>query len=489
MNFLLKISPDITIKSDYVRKSLIKTIEQNIRSGLKKFLTKEEFILVKKFDRLELEIRNEEKKQEVIHTLSFLPGIAFFWERKSFPLKPFEEIFTDLQPYISEKFENKTFRVTVKRSGAHAFTSMQLEKYLGGAIAQNIPGAKVKLKEFEAELRIEVKDENISLLTNKHEGVGGIPIGAEKRIVSLVSGGFDSGVSSFLMMRKGCPTDFLFFNLGGYDHKEGVKQVCEYMTKKISHGYDPNIIIVPFEKVMKELIENTEGKYRTILLKRCMMRASEIIADDFEYSAIVTGESIAQVSSQTITNLNIIEKSLDHTALFRPLLGYTKQEIITIAKQIGTETFANQMPEFCGVLSKKPSTAAKIGVIQKEEERLSENLIQDAIAQKEVVKISRMPTQRTEEVQSVYVVQPGEIVIDLRKPDEKKNKQAPFPNNEIIDIAFYDINEAFPKLDQSKTYIFFCSKGIMSISHARDLHSRGFKNIKFFKKPTQICSI
>lgn len=486
MHLLIKLSPDITLKSDYVRKSLIRRLDQNIHAQLKTFLEKGDYILDKKYDRLELQLKNssDEKKTMVIESLQFISGIAFFWERESFSRGSFEEILAEIVPRLSF-LKNKSFRVSVKRRGIHGFTSNDLARFLGGGILRRIENTSVQMKNFDYNVQIEVKDDIVSLLTTRHEGVGGMPMGAEERIVSLISGGFDSGVSSFLMMRKGAPTDFLFFNLGGYDHREGVKQVSKYLAEKCSAGYNPNMIVVPFEKVMQELIENIEQRYRTIVLKRCMMRAAEILCKDFRYAAIVTGESIAQVSSQTIINLSVIEKSLEEIPLFRPLLTYNKNEIIKISRDLGTDIFAAQMPEFCGVISKNPATCAKLEAVLETEKNLSDDLIENAVANKTVEKISEMQLMKEGEIPLASIIEKDDIIIDLRQPQEVTSNQNPFEEiakNKVLEIPFYEINEKFKNLDASKTYIFFCSKGIMSKSHAQDLYQAGFTNIKIFKK-------
>ncbi len=483
ISFLIKLSPDITLKSDYVRKSLIRRLDQNIHKTLNKICEKSEFKLIRKYDRLELELYNSNKKIDVINALKCISGIAFFWEREQFELKDFDDILADITPKL-QHLENKTFRVSVKRTGSHSFKSNDLARYIGGGLLRRIENCKVKMKNFDFNVQIEVKDQTLSLLTTRHESIAGMPMGSEERVVSLISGGFDSGVSTFMMMRKGCPTDFLFFNLGGYDHKEGVKQVSKYIADKYSNGYIPNMIIVPFEKVMQELIEKTEERYRTIVLKRCMMRAAEILAQDFRYAAIVTGESVAQVSSQTITNLSIIEKALEKTPLFRPLLTFNKNEIIDFSRVMGTDVFAAQMPEFCGVLSNKPATCAKIDAILETEQNLSENLISNAVENKIVEKMNNLTLATEENITVKSVIEPNDIVIDLRQSDEIKKNSASFSdaNITILEIPFYDINEKFQELDQSKNYVLFCSKGVMSKSHAQDLRQAGFTNISIFKK-------
>jgi thiamine biosynthesis protein ThiI len=480
MKFLIKFSTDITLKSKFVRKSLIRRLLQNLHSAFKHKLNKDEFIILNKYDSLEIHLKNYNKEKILIDILKSTSGICFFWKREVFLLKSFDDLLNDLLPYLNF-LENKTFRVTVKRVGVHNFKSPQLERFLGGGILQNINNTKAKMKNYDFEVLVEVKNDKVSLLTEKYLGIGGFPMGAEKKVVSLISGGFDSSVSSFLMMRKGCPTDFLFFNLGGFDHKESVKEICKYLSKTFSNGYSSKLIIINFEEVMKVLVEKTEERYRTILLKRLMLKVAEKLCKDYKYSAIVTGESLAQVSSQTLVNLNVIEKSLVNTPLFRPLLALDKTEIIKYAREIKTDIFSEKIPEFCGIFSKKPSTMAKISSIEKEEVNIDNNIIDSVLDTKEILEISNADLIQEKSINYVSNLQDTDIIIDLRLPSMRFENKLLF-SNETLEIPFYDINNTFPTLSQEKNYVFFCSKGIMSKSHAQDLFQKGFRNISIYKK-------
>lgn len=480
MKFLVKFSTDITLKSRFVRKSLIRRLLQNLHLSLKSKFNKDEYKIINKYDALEIYLESLGKEKILIEILKKTSGIAFFWEREVFVLKSFENILNDLLPHLGY-LENKTFRVTVKRSGNHDFKSPQLEKFLGGGILENIKNTKAKMKGYDFEVLVEVKNDTVSLLTKKYFGIGGFPIGAEKKVISLISGGFDSSVSSFLMMRKGCPTDFLFFNLGGFDHKESVKEICKYLSNTFSSGYSPKLIIINFEEVMKELVEKTNEKYRTILLKRLMLKVAENLCKVYKYTAIVTGESLAQVSSQTLVNLNIIEKALTTKHLFRPLLALDKNEIIKYARDIRTDVFSEKIPEFCGIFSKKPSTMARLTDIEKEELNIKDNIVDLSLETKEVLGIGSTDLIEEQDINYISTLNDSDVIIDLRLPSARIENKISF-KNEVLEIPFYDINKKFPTLPQNKNYVFFCSKGIMSKSHAQDLFQKGFKNISIYKK-------
>lgn len=505
MNYILKFSPDITIKSAFVRKEMSKRVEANLRIALKKVLEKDEFTLERKFDRLLFSTQRAEKDivEKIQEAFLYTPGVAFFQEFKSFPMGRFEEIFHVVLAHVKEQIDGKTFRVTVKRSGFHAFTSVQLEQFIGGGLVQHTNGT-VKLKNFEEEVKIEVKDDEFFLLSKKNNGVGGIPIFSEQRVLSLISGGFDSAVSSFLMMRKGCPTDFLFFNLGGLDHQSAVEEVSGFLSSRFSNGYDPHFISIPFLPIIRELMSDTiASKYRGILLKRAMMRVAEMVSKDMSYKAIITGESLAQVSSQTLQNLTMIQECLEETPLYRPLFSFTKAEIIDFARKMGTEERCAKIPEYCGVISHKPSTRAKKKDIEYEESKFPMEILDQVFASRTVSRISTLekekdiPLKTLSSIDDINTFSEKEkkntYIIDIR--EEKVVKNSPlhlpenFPQEQVLYIPFFEIDEQFPLLDQSKQYVFTCSKGVMSRSHARVFLRKGFENIFVIEEPSEQCGI
>jgi thiamine biosynthesis protein ThiI len=253
----------------------------------------------------------------------------------------------------------KSFCVRCKRVGKHDFSSGEVERYVGGGLNQNVEGARVQLSKPEVRVKIEIKQDLAYILKETHTGVAGFPLPSQESVLSLVSGGFDSGVATYQMIRKGARTHYLFFNLGGAAHEIGVKQASYYLWNKFSSTHKVKFVSVDFDPVVAEILENVENSQMGVILKRMMMRAGSAVAEKMGIDAIVTGESLGQVSSQTLANLSIIDRVTD-TLILRPLIQHDKQEIIDIARAIGTADMAEVMPEYCGVISKKPTVKAKI---------------------------------------------------------------------------------------------------------------------------------
>lgn len=170
-------------------------------------------------------------------------------------------------------------------------------------------------------------------------------------VLSLISGGFDSTVSSFLTMKRGIRTHFCFFNLGGHAHELAVKEVAYYLWNRFGSSHNVNFVTVPFEGVVEEILTKVDNSQMGVILKRMMLRAATQVAKEMYVEAVVTGEAVAQVSSQTLTNLAVIDAATDHLVL-RPLIAMDKQDIIDISVKIGAEELVKNIPEYCAVISK-----------------------------------------------------------------------------------------------------------------------------------------
>ena len=168
------------------------------------------------------------------------------------------------------------------------------------------------------------------------------------------------------MMRRGARTHFCFFNLGGKDHEIGVKQVSHEIWNRYSSSHKTKFVSVDFDPIVNEILTKVDNGLMGVILKRMMMRAASKVADKLNIKALVTGESLGQVSSQTLTNLSVIDR-VTETLILRPLIHIDKAEIIETSRVIGTHDFAAAMPEYCGVISKKPTTRAVMADIEENE--------------------------------------------------------------------------------------------------------------------------
>jgi thiamine biosynthesis protein ThiI len=283
------------------------------------------------------------------------------------------------------------------------------------------------------------------------------------------------------MMKRWCKVDFLFFNLWGSAHELWVKQVAYYLNQNFSCGNNANIIVVPFEEVIKELLTKIDHKYRWILLKRYMLRIADKISQEYWYLAVVKWDSLWQVSSQTLKNMFVIDKACQ-TLVLRPLITYNKQEIVDLSMKIWTYNFAVNMPEYCGVISDRPSTWAKLEDIENEELKISDEILSNAYNNKKVEKVENLVhDMEIWEIQLAYLPWENEVIVDIREKAQISKNPLKYENTEIIEIPFFDINNRFKDLEQNKVYLFYCDKWVLSNLHWLYLKEKWFNNIKIFR--------
>jgi thiamine biosynthesis protein ThiI len=378
----------------------------------------------------------------------------------------------------------------VKRSWKHDYNSIDLERYIWWGLLKFSNNASVKLKNPDVTVNIEIKDNKLFLVVWKHYGIWGYPVWTQDKVLTLISGWFDSGVSSFSLCKRWAKVDYLFFNLWWTAHELWVKQVAHYLWKNFSSGYKARFITINFEEIVKELVTKIDHKYRWIILKRLFLMAADNLAQEHKYYAIVKWDSLWQVSSQTLKNMFIVDKA-SSTLVLRPLISFNKQEIVDLSKKIWTYEFACNMPEYCWVISDKPATAADLDKVLKEEENFDFSLLDKAIESKKVQKIDEVLIEKVdgEDIELTYVPWENEVVIDIREDQDRKKRPLILEKIEILEIPFYDINSKFSELDQNKTYLFYCDKWVLSRLHALYLKEKGFNNIKIYRYLEKWCSL
>jgi thiamine biosynthesis protein ThiI len=270
--------------------------------------------------------------------------------------------------------------------------------------------------------------------------------------------------------------------LGGRDHEIGVKEIALYLWMKYGASSRVKFISVPFEGVVSEILQNVDDSQMGVILKRMMLRAGSKVAENLNVQALVTGEAVAQVSSQTLINLSVIDSVTD-TLVLRPLITSDKEDIIRISRQIGTEEFAAAMPEYCGVISVKPTTRAKPDRIVNEEHKFDFAVLDKALADAEYINIDQLAEQElsVQDVEILNVPIQGGVIIDVRHPTEEERKPLKLSNSEVQKIPFYQLHSRFADLDKTKSYLLYCDKGVMSKLHASYLVEQGYSNVKVYR--------
>jgi thiamine biosynthesis protein ThiI len=220
-----------------------------------------------------------------------------------------------------------------------------------------------------------------------------------------------------------------------------------------------------------------------VVLKRMMMRAATIAAERLDIEALVTGEAIGQVSSQTLRNLSVIDKVTDMLIL-RPLIATDKQDIIDCAREIGTAELSETIPEYCGVISQRPTVKAVMKKIEKEEAKFDLSLIEKVVLEANVLDIrdiAKAAQEEVAEVESVSEFAENEVILDIRSSDEAEESPLVVEGVTVEHLAFFKLASSFEKLPQDKTYLLYCSRGVMSQLQALYLHEAGFTNVKVYR--------
>ena len=486
MKYIIKFFPEIIVKSKSVRQEMSKVLQRNIRNVLNRSAVKVK--IQDCWDKLVVRLDETDgpcprSSREVAEMLCRIPGIHNVMETEEYEYSSMHDIYEKTAAVYGPQIAGKTFCVRVKRKGKQEFRSIDVEKYVGGGLNQNFPSAGVKLKDPDMVITLEIDNDRLFLITGIYEGLGGYPLSTQEEVLSLISGGFDSGVSSYMFIRRGCRVHYLFFNMGGNAHEIGVKQESYYIWDKFASSHKVRFISVPFEKMVGEILTKTDHSVRGVILKRMMMRIASIIAKKLKAGAWVTGESLGQVSSQTLTNLSVIDRVTD-TLILRPLIVTDKQDIIDKARDIGTIHFAETMPEYCGVISDRPTVKADVAFVEAEESKIDMSLIEELAEASVWMDIRDIPEDTKEmiggDVEITDYAASNEVVVDIRAQDEIDAKPL-VTDKPHLTIPFFKISSEFANLDQTKTYLLYCEKGVMSKMQAMCLKDQGFQNVKVFR--------
>ena len=489
MLFVVKLYPEITIKSRPVRRRLVRQLRKNLKKLLREL--DENVQVVGEWDVIDIETSSDSQllTSQVCERLRCTPGIAQFQVVDRFPLTDLDAVVEYCKPFYAAKLAGKTFAVRCKRQGKHPFNSVDVERHVGGALLHQTEAARVRLKDPDVTVQLEIRQDYVHVVKQLESGIGGFPLGSQDSVLSLISGGFDSAVSSYLCIKRGLLTHYCFFNLGGRAHELAVKEVALYLWMKFSASHQVRFVTIPFEEVVEEILTTVASSQRGVILKRMMLRAAAQLADQLGIQALVTGESVAQVSSQTLPNLAVIDSVTDKL-LFRPLIVSGKQDIIDVARAIGTEEFSKHIPEYCGVISDKPTTRARPERIAREEERFNMLMLDEAVAGARIQLVTQLAQDlagpRTE-IRVTGTLEPGVTLIDIRHPDERERSPlllAGYDAVEKLQVPFYQLQPYMEDKDRSASYLLYCDKGMMSRLHAAHLTDQGFEDIGIYQPDT-----
>ncbi len=382
-SYLIRYSPEIVLKGKN-RSFFENTLFRNIEN---KF-PKNSIFLKKEHKRFFLETNLP--SSEVVSKLSCVFGISSFSPVFRTDLS-LENIIRKACEIVAELEEAElSFAIEAQRSNKNfPLESPEINRKVGEALLDKFPKLSVKLKNPELTIGIEVRDDAAYLFHERIYGFGGLPVGSHAKMVSLLSGGLDSPVASWFMMRRGSPVVFATFHSPPFLDEEAYGKIFSLAKRLSVFQSETRIYKVFFTDIQKAIKVNCHDRYRTILYRRMMHRIASKIAEKEKALALITGESLGQVASQTLENLLCISHATE-LPVMRPLIGFDKEEIIERARKIKTFEISIQPYDDCCVLfaPKHPVTQVKLENILQEEQKLEvETLMWNALEKTQVIDI------------------------------------------------------------------------------------------------------
>ena len=287
--------------------------------------------------------------------------------------KNIEDISRTAATYVPAFLEGKrTFKVEAKRSDkTFALDSMAISREIGGVILEAFPRIRVDVHHPDVIVKVEIREFGAYVSAGQFKGAGGMPVGTNGRGLLLLSGGIDSPVAGYMMAKRGVRLDAVHFESFPYTSERAREKVLELARIVSEYAGDIYVHVVSLTHIQEELVKACEEDYFTLLLRRYMMTIAERIARMKDCSALITGESLGQVASQTMQALGVTDAAVS-LPVFRPCIGMDKEEIVTIARKIGTfETSIQPYEDCCTVFTPRhPRTKPELEKVLAQENRL-----------------------------------------------------------------------------------------------------------------------
>jgi len=454
---MLKIAGEIGTKSSRTRRRFIRVLARNVRAALRRRGVRA--AIEPRWSRLLVRTRDEEAARDVLRGVFGLHSVS---EAAVVPFASLDELVEGAAGVVRDRVAGRTFAVRARRSGEHPFRSIDVAVALGTELLPASAG--VDLGAPEVEVPVEVVDDRAYVLLESSPGAGGLPVGVGGRALALFSGGFDSPVAAWMAMRRGMALDLVVCDLGGCGQVDAALEVARDLVTGWAPGVEPRAHVVDLAPVVAALRARVESGIRQVVLKRAMYRVGTLVAERLGAEALVTGEALGQVSTQTLRNLAVAEDAAGVPVL-RPLIGMDKEEILGRARAVGTHDASARVQEHCDIATGRVETAARLRHVVGAEGRLDESFIHTAVeAAVEIDLTTWQPGPSPEHV--LDEVPDGAVIVDVREPGEG-------PTAGHLRLPISRSFEWAAGLDPGRTYVFVCTHGNRSEMVAHDLRRRG----------------
>jgi thiamine biosynthesis protein ThiI len=465
VHYLVRLSPDITTKADRTRRRFMRMLVDNLRDA-----AQSEGIRARVdpgWARLHIE-SDDARVEEVACRVFGVHSVSRVEVRDAANL---QSLASDAATWFRPLMEGKTFAVRARTGGTPRFRGREVEMELGALLA---PHGKVQLVRPEVTCHVEVRDATAYLFTASMPGWRGLPVASQGRAVALLSGGFDSAVAAWMMLRRGVALDYVFCRLGGAVHTQGTLRVLRLLAGRWGYGARSQVHIIPFEDVVERIRSSCRPSMWQLVLKRAMYRVAQGAARSNRGQGIITGESLGQVSSQTLKNLRALDGRL-RLPLLRPLLGLDKEEIIERTRVIGTYALSATVQEYCAIVPTKPAVAAKPEEVASEEAKVT-LAVDDLLDASRVLDARRLgEADWAIDDLEIEEIPDGVSVLDLR--GEHGFAAWHYPGAQRVDLP-----HALKHLDDfesGRTYVLYCEFGLKSAFLAEQLRAAGHSAFNF----------
>ncbi len=466
---LLRLSGDFYTKARKTRLRFLRRLAGNVEDALTTHGIP--YRLERTWSRFFLEVDGGEAGARAPEVLARVFGVQSISEVQKRPWSTLDDLVAAGEELYRDAVAGKRFAVRAARRGDRAaipFNSGAVERVLGRALLPYAAG--VQLKDPEVTAQVEVEPGTAYFASDRVRGRGGLPVGVEGRGVALVSGGFDSAVAAWLMLKRGVQLDYVFCNLGGDPHRIGALRVLRVLAERWSYGYRPRLHELDFRPLVEAIQGKTDPRLWQLLLKRQMLRAGEAIARRGGASGIVTGDAIGQVSSQTLQNLAVVSQAAVLPAL-RPLLGSNKEEILALARDVGVFESAAAVAEYCGLSAQRPATRGPLGRVLREEEQLAPALLAEALRNRRAHDLRALAdADLAPSPLEVERIPAGATLLDLRPAAAYRSWHHPA----ALSLEFPRALAAFAALPPDRTYVVYCEIGWKSATVAERMRDAGF---------------
>ena len=465
MDILIRLG-ELTLKSRRSRRRFMNRLIDNIRDALTSNGYKE-YEIVNMWSRILVKVDGDDK---IFNVLRRVFGIVGFMEVVTRDFDDLNDIVSMGVEIYRDIIRNKVFAVKAKREGKHSFRSIDVNRELGKALTPYAKG--VDLKNPDIWVKLEIRGNKVFYYLREFKAYGGLPIGTDGRIISLVSGGFDSAVASWYALKRGAEVHYFHAQLASEEYLKKVLRVVSVLAKNWSYGYRPKMYVADYRPLAAMIRDRIRRDYRIVILKRFMYRGGEYIADLLKADSLVTGEVLGQVSSQTLRNLKVSQEAIK-IPVNRPLFGLDKDDIMKIAMEIGTYESSKEVEEVCALVERFPVLRASSKVVEEEESKLDFRVFEESLDNIRVYDLRDLEydLKPIEDYPIEYDEIPDNaVLIDVRPSNEYIESHIPGS----INIPQEELSEYIEDY-RDRPIIIICRAGVLSKYIAYILRRKGYK--------------